>query len=205
VFRAVDITTHQARLGDHHEQAGFRQGRSTGDQVLALTTFIENGFQLNQKTGAVFLDLTAAYDTVWHQGLLKLSNVLPRWAVESVALFLRNRRFRVHIGSKCSSWRSQINGLPQDSVLSPCLFNVYINDLPATSSRKFIYADDIILLGRSFTEVEQTLSDDLEKLSGYFHRRRLLPSSTKTVSAVFHLHNAKADQELNVLINNQRI
>ena len=30
------------------EQAGFRQGRSTGDQVLALTTFIENGFQLNQ-------------------------------------------------------------------------------------------------------------------------------------------------------------
>jgi len=31
------------------ELAGFRQGRSTGDQVLALTTFIENGFQLNQK------------------------------------------------------------------------------------------------------------------------------------------------------------
>ena len=31
------------------EQAGFRQGCSTGDQVLLLTTFIENGFQLNQK------------------------------------------------------------------------------------------------------------------------------------------------------------
>jgi len=31
------------------EQAGFRQGRSTGDQVLALTTFIKNGFQFNQK------------------------------------------------------------------------------------------------------------------------------------------------------------
>jgi len=31
-----------------------------------LSTFIENGFQLKQKTGAVFLDLTAAYDTVWH-------------------------------------------------------------------------------------------------------------------------------------------
>ncbi len=46
------------------EQARFRQGRSTGDQVLALTTYIENGFQLNQKTGTVFLDLTVAYDTV---------------------------------------------------------------------------------------------------------------------------------------------
>ena len=46
------------------EQAGFRQGRSTCDQVLALTTFIENGFQRKQKTGVIFLDLTAAYDTV---------------------------------------------------------------------------------------------------------------------------------------------
>ena len=46
------------------EQAGFRTGRSTCDQVLALTTFIENGFQKQLKTGAVFLDLSAAYDTV---------------------------------------------------------------------------------------------------------------------------------------------
>ena len=68
------------------EQAGFRSGRSTCDQVLALSTFIENGFhfQLKQKTGAVFLDLTAAYDTVWHLGLLlKLSKILPTWVVDT--------------------------------------------------------------------------------------------------------------------------
>jgi len=47
------------------DQAGFQKGRSTCDQVAALTTFIKNGFQQNLKTGAVFLDLTAAYDTVW--------------------------------------------------------------------------------------------------------------------------------------------
>ena len=46
------------------DQAGFRPGRSCCDQVLALTTYIENGFQSNLKTGVVFLDLTAAYDTV---------------------------------------------------------------------------------------------------------------------------------------------
>jgi len=60
------------------DQAGFRKGRSTCDQVAALTTFIENGFQQNLTTGAIFLDLTAAYDTVWHTGLLyKLSKSMP--------------------------------------------------------------------------------------------------------------------------------
>ena len=39
-------------------------------KLPGLTTHIENGFQSNLKTGAVFLDLTAAYDTVWHTGLL---------------------------------------------------------------------------------------------------------------------------------------
>ena len=48
------------------DQACSRKGRSTRDQVAALTTSIKNGFQLNLKTGAIILDLTAAYDTVWH-------------------------------------------------------------------------------------------------------------------------------------------
>jgi len=59
------------------DQAGFQKGGSTCDQVAALTTFIENGFQQNLKTATVFLDLTAAYDTVWHTGhLQKLSLLL---------------------------------------------------------------------------------------------------------------------------------
>ena len=62
------------------DQAGFRHGHSTCDQLSALTTYIENGFQHNLKTGTVFLDLTAAYDTVWHTGLLyKLSTCMKPW------------------------------------------------------------------------------------------------------------------------------
>ena len=46
------------------EQAGFQQNRNCCDQVLALTNFIELGFEKCLKTGVVFVDLTAAYHTV---------------------------------------------------------------------------------------------------------------------------------------------
>jgi len=48
-----------------HEQAGFRSGRYTVDQVDCLTQNIEQAFGDKNVCGAIFLDLTAAYDTVW--------------------------------------------------------------------------------------------------------------------------------------------
>ena len=51
------------------EQAGFRHGRSTTDQVTLLTDDIEAGFEHTQKAGVALVDLTAAYDTVWLRGL----------------------------------------------------------------------------------------------------------------------------------------
>jgi len=46
------------------EQAGFRHGRSAVDQVTLLIQNIEDSFSAKKKAGAVFVDLTAAYDTV---------------------------------------------------------------------------------------------------------------------------------------------
>ncbi len=50
------------------EQAGFRHGRSTTNQVMLLTDDIEAGFEHNQKVGEALVDLTAAYDNVWLRG-----------------------------------------------------------------------------------------------------------------------------------------
>ena len=60
------------------KQAGFRRGKSTVDQVVLLTQNIEDSFEAKKKTSAVFIDLTAAYDTVWYRGLTcKLLRLLP--------------------------------------------------------------------------------------------------------------------------------
>ncbi|KAG5875033.1 hypothetical protein JTB14_008142 [Gonioctena quinquepunctata] len=52
------------------EQAGLRSGSSCTDQVLSLTTHIGAGFGRELRTSVAFIDLTAAYDTVWREGLL---------------------------------------------------------------------------------------------------------------------------------------
>jgi len=140
----------------------------------------------------VFLDLTAAYDTVWHTGLLcKLSKNMPYWFARLIELFLRDRRFRVHIGDDTSAWRTQVNRLPQGSVVSPTLFNLYTNDLPVTGSRKFIYADDICLTKQAqmYVELECCLSSDMVRMASYCRLWRLKSSPMKTVTSVFNLYS----------------
>ena len=97
--------------------------------------------------------------------------------------------------------------LPQGSVLSPALFNLYTNDLPTTESRKFIYADDICCATQasSFAVLEKTLSADLVALEEYCKNWRLIPSTTKTVSSVFNLDNANAHRELNISLSGKRL
>ena len=104
------------------EQADFRRGRSTVDQVTLLTQNIENVFEAKKKTGAVFIDLTAAYDTVWHRGLTcKLLRLLPVELLPDDSKPSRLRRLRI--------------GVAQRSVLPPLLFNIYTYDIPSITSK----------------------------------------------------------------------
>jgi len=99
------------------EQAGFRHGRSAVDQVTLLTQDIEDSFSAKKKAGAVFVDLTAAYDTVWHRGLTcKLLRLLPdRHMVHMIKEMVGNRSFTLTTGNcQRSRLRRLKNGVPQD-------------------------------------------------------------------------------------------
>ena len=75
------------------EQAEFRRGKSTVDQIVLLTQNIEDSFEAKKKkAGAVFVDLTAAYDTVWHRGLTcKLLRLFPdKHMVKMIMELVRN-------------------------------------------------------------------------------------------------------------------
>ena len=147
------------------EQAGFRHGKSTVDQVVLLTQIIKDSFEAKKKAGAVFVDLTAAYDTVWHRGLIyKLLRRLPdKHMVRMIMELVRNRSFTLTTGdSKSSRLQRLKHGVPQESVLAPLLLNIYIYDLPSIISKKYAYSDNLAILysSRDWKVLERTLSED---------------------------------------------
>ena len=184
------------------EQAGFRQGRSTFDQVAQLTDTIEDSFDRGQATGAVFLDLKAAYDTVWLQGLhMKLQKFISCTKITDLIMaLLLNRSFVLSAGCQTSKPFRLKNGVAQGSVLAPTLYNIYTADFPKTSSRRFMYADDVCLAAshKSISTIETSLTKDLELVNDYYRKWQLKLSTSKSVSSVFHLRNHLAHYELKV-------
>ena len=128
-------------------QSGFRPGDSVTNQLLYLVNEIHTAFDEKNclEVRSVFLDMSKAFDKVWHDGLIFK---LKQNGVEGklLALFknyLSNRKQRVVLNGVESDWGEIKAGVPQGSVLGPLLFLVFINDLEdgIKSSVKF-FADD---------------------------------------------------------------
>lgn len=189
------------------DQAGFRPSRGTSEQVIALTSLIESGYEQKLKTGSVFVDLSAAYDTVWREGLMyKLARIIPdKKMLRVLSLMTGCRYFCTYLGDEKSKMRKVKNGVPQGSVIAPALFNVYMGDMPETCSRKFGYADDWAIVAQSgdFNSIERTLSGDMESVASFFRRWYLRMNLQKTVTSVFHLNNRQAGQTLQILVEGQ--
>jgi hypothetical protein len=82
--RLVRATNENHVLPD--EQFGFRPKHSTADQLIHVTEFISQGINQKESTGAIFLDVAKAFDTVWHDGLVyKLHTTSVSLAMEKRA------------------------------------------------------------------------------------------------------------------------
>ena len=96
----------------------------------------------------VLLDIEKAFDSVWHEGLLHklIALKFPTFLIKMIRSYLSERQAFVNFND-CSSFTFDIPaGVPQGSLLSPFLFNVFINDVPIPKKCYLaIYADDTAL------------------------------------------------------------
>ena len=191
-------------------QAGFRRGKCTEDQLFRLTQGIQDGFQNKKHTLAVFVDLQQAYDRVWRKGLLmKMTDIgihgkMYKW----IKFFLSNRTIQTKLNDALSSKEVLEEGLPQGSCLSCTLFLVYIKDLEEVLDIVIaLYADDLVLwVTRSdIFDAASYMRTELRKLEKYCVKWKLKISEPKTVYTIFTKSSKIEKEPIKLKINNKEI
>ena len=129
-------------------QCGFRRRLGTLDQLTRYEQHIRVALKTKQICVSVFFDISAAYDSVWHTGLLyKLAKSgIKGKMLAWIQNFLKDRKFQVYFEGEYSEEKKIISGVPQGSILSPTLFNIMISDIPRVEGVTLSeYADDLLI------------------------------------------------------------
>ena len=172
-------------------QFGFRPNLSTEVALIHFTDSILDNMDKGAVTGAVFLDLSKAFDTVNHSILFsKLSKAgLTDATITWFKSYLYQRIQVTRVDNATSSAKYVSVGVPQGSVLGPLLFILYVNDLPSCikKCKVTMYADDTVLYFSSSTlsGLEENLNADLEILCRYLNDNLLTLNAEKSKFVIF--------------------
>jgi hypothetical protein len=179
-------------------QFGFRQGRSTEDAVVALSSLVTENLDCGNHCLAVFLDLKKAFDTVSVPILIhKMEKIGIRGTPLSLfTSYLSNRKQRVKLDRLTSGDVDVTYGVPQGSVLGPTLFLIYINELcnmKMKNAKVFSYADDtaIIFTGKTWDEVKASAELGLSQVAAWLNSNLLTLNTEKTNYICFSIDKRK--------------
>lgn len=173
-------------------QSGFRANHCTLDNLCRLEYHAQMAIFERKYCVAVFLDISKAFDRVWHHGLLsKLKQLgLCGKLANFIKGFLLSRRIKVRTSGATSPSYTLGSGVPQGSVLSPTLFTIFVNDifdgLPQ-GVESSLYADDgaIWTTSDSLIEAITTLQSAIIKIEEWTHTWGLTISPAKTTALIF--------------------
>ena len=188
-------------------QSGFHPGDSTVNQLIAITHQIHVAFEEypSRETRAVFLDISKAFDKVWHDGLLhKLeSNGISGLLRNLIRDFLSERQQCVVLNGKNSDWCHISASVPQGSILGPLFFLVKINDLVDNiSSDAKLFANDTSLFTVVYNEETSAtvLNNDLHLIKQWAFQWKMQFNADVNKQAVEVIFSCKRNKLAHPLI-----
>lgn len=176
-------------------QAGFRPGKSTLYNILRLERHAEQNLilpmsRIRRHSAVILFDIKAAFDSVWHDGLIyKLNDLrIPRYLVNYMISFLNDRTAYIELENILSRPFKLCSGTPQGSPLSPLLYIIYtadsMNGIPPHTEHG-LFADDTALWTASTKT--KALSSRLQQSIDAFEswckswKLRLQPTKTELI------------------------
>ena len=171
-------------------QFGFRPNRSTELAITYFTDFIRKDVDSGKATGAVFIDLTKAFDTISYSIML---SKLSRYGVSDMELqwltdYLFLSKQIVHFNGVIFEPNPINTGVPQGSIFGPLLFLIFFNEWhsPLRHCKILTYADDTVIFTSSndIDAIQDSLSQDLDNLSNWFRDNELIFNLKKGKSEV---------------------
>jgi len=181
-------------------QSGFMPQCSTVHQLVELYHNFCCAIDKGKEVRVVFLDISRAFDRVWHVGLLYklrkagIDGPLLRWLEN----YLKYRQQRVCLNGEYSDWGELLAGVPQGSILGPLLFLIFINDL--TEVTRFchmrLFADDtcVYLTIDNREQAGEMVNADLQAIHNWSKKWLVDFSAPKTKSLIV---SNKHDREQN--------
>ena len=202
-------------------QGGFRRGRGCSDQTFTVRQICEKYRAKGKDVYFAFLDLEKAYDRVDRKALW---NVLRIYGVggrllRAVKSMYESSKACVRVGSEVSEWFLVRVGLRQGCVMSPWLFNIYIDGVVReVNARVFgkgvrltdtngndwemnqlLFADDTVVMADS----EEKLCQLVSEFGRVCKRRKLRVNVGK--SKVMRCSRYGSDARLNVMLDGEML
>jgi len=175
-------------------QFGFRASHSTLHQAHRVVDSISYSLEKKLYCNCVFLDISQAFDRVWHDGLLyKLKKFLPPSYYLLIKSYLTDRYFQIRLGSALSDLAAINAGVPQGGILSPILYNIFASDKPTTPNTSVAdYADDKAIISIDIDPLiaSKNLQSYLNAMEKWFTNWRFKVNQSKSVHTTFTLKHA---------------
>ena len=217
-YRPVSVLTHLSKVFERilYKQidffmapkfsrflCGFRKNHNSQYSLLKMIETWKNNLDQGKIIGAIFMDLSKAFDTIDH-GLL-LAKLEAYGFSENAASLLQsyvcNRYQKVCINGTFSESKQISAGVPQGSILGPLLFNIFLNDIfwHMTNSNISNYADDNTLysMGHDLALIKKQLEDDFSNILKWFYENHMVLNSGKCHYMIFGPHDVNEKINLN--------